>query len=410
MALETIKVYTDQLQLGMYVSELDRPWIGSGFLFQGFQIRDKDELAKLRNKCDYVFVDREKTPNDLVDQVESERAANAIQRQAAASIVPTDHQRSLKQGVGVVGKVRERGREVMDNVLDRLEQGTAIEPEEAREVVKGISDSVAKNPDAAMWLTNLKKTSEDTAAHSMNVCALATQFARHLGYSAERIDMIGQGALLHDVGKIRTPKAILNKPGVLTPEEMKVMQQHAEQGHAVMRLMKGVSEGALQIIRNHHERLDGTGYPDKLKGHDIPEFVRVISICDTYDELISDRAYHKGMTAHQAITIMSRSAERQFGKDLMQEFIRCIGIYPVGSVVKLSDGSLGMVLSANPDARLKPIIMLLVDKDGKQIEEEKLINLAKMADEGDSIFIQDTVDPSEHGIDMDAIVRRQMGL
>jgi HD-GYP domain-containing protein (c-di-GMP phosphodiesterase class II) len=215
--------------------------------------------------------------------------------------------------------------------------------------------------------------------------------------------------MLHDLGKLRVPKEILEKPATLTEEEEQVVRGHCQAGYSVLKLMRNVTATSLDIVRHHHERVDGKGYPDGLKGDAISREVRVVTICDIYDELISDRPYRKGLTPHEALNEMSRDAETHFGKTLFHEFIKCVGVYPVGSVVQISSDAIGMVMSANPKSRLKPIVMMLLDEYGNPYRQETLVNLELFNGKGTKdLFIRSSVDPADHSLDIDKIIMAQL--
>jgi len=414
MALEKVKVRVEDLEFGMYVTELDRPWLASSFLFQGFPIRTDAELAKLREEHEWVIVDREKTPQEL-----GARALAASQRSgdsAKTKVVeirrepdPVKHRAAIKRDAPLVGQARREGRKQVDDMMVRIQKGMPVDHGAAEQAVTGVMNSVTRNPDAAMMLMNLKQKQEDNAAHCVNTAALATIFSRHLTLPEDMVESIAVGAMLHDLGKLRVPKEILEKPSALTEAEETVVRGHCQAGYAVLKLMRNVTATSLDIVRHHHERVDGNGYPDGLKGEAISREVRVVTICDIYDELISDRPYRKGLTPHEALNEMSRDAAAHFGKSLFNEFIKCVGIYPVGSIVRLSNDSIGMVMSANPQARLKPIVMMLLDQAGDAYKQETVVNLEIFSGKGTrELTIRGAVDPAEEGLDVDAIIMAQL--
>jgi HD-GYP domain-containing protein (c-di-GMP phosphodiesterase class II) len=414
MALEKVKVRVEDLEFGMYVTELDQPWLESSFLFQGFPVRTESELEKLRAEHQWVIVDREKTP-----RVQSDKALAASQRSGDTpkpKIIeirrepdPIKHAAAIKRDAPIVGHARREGRRQVDDMMTRIQKGMPVNHEAAEKAVSGVLNSVTRNPDAAMMLMNLKQAQEDNAAHCVNTAALATVFSRHLRLEEDMVESIAVGAMLHDLGKLRVPKEILEKPSELTEAEEKLMRGHCQAGYAVLKLMRDVTATSLDIVRHHHERVDGKGYPDGLKGDAISREVRVVTICDIYDELISDRPYRKGITPHEALNKMSRDADTHFGKALLHEFIKCVGIYPVGSVVKLSNDAIGMVTSANANARLKTIVMMLLDEYGNSYKQETLVNLELFGGKGGKeLIIQSAVDPEAEGLDISQIIMQQL--
>lgn len=402
-----IKVNVEDLELGMYVAELDRPWLESPFLFQGFIIETEDELAQLRACCKFVFVeDTQSRGSEKLTRLAAAGGASRPPRTVITSGGPADtvsekFQKDIKQTV----QAHKKGRTTVIKILDDARLGHSVDSEEARSVVKDLVGAITTNPNTTLWLTNLKQRHEHTANHCLNTAILAIAFARHLGLPKEEIEAIGIGALLHDVGIARTPKHILEKPARLTPEEYAIVKRHPADGYGVMRLTKTVPDIALDIIKHHHERIDGSGYPDGLKGEQVPKHVLIAAIADVYDSMTSDRIYRESLPPQQALTEMHAEADTTFGKEMMQEFIKCVGIYPIGSLVKLNTGALAIVLSSNPEARLKPLVMIVRDPQGKTLMPRPIVNLATVAAQkgGAAWTIEGVVNPKEHGIDVSAI-------
>jgi putative nucleotidyltransferase with HDIG domain len=245
----------------------------------------------------------------------------------------------------------------------------------------------------------------------MNVCVLALAFGRYLGMERADLEVLGLGALLHDIGKMRTPENVLNKPGPLSDEESAIMRRHPVEGFEAMLRAGDMPEAALEIIRLHHERTSGSGYPDGLAGDDIPLSVRVVAIADVYDAITSDRVYRDGVSADRAIRIMYANATDDFGRELVEAFIRCIGIYPVGSLVELDNGALGVVISSSPKARLKPVLLMVRTPEGRDYEKRLVFNLAAMDTGDDAVVptVRRVLDAAEHGIDVAAITLAELG-
>lgn len=413
--MATRKVDVKDLRLGMYVARLDRAWVDSPFLFQGFFIETEEDLEKLRETCRYVFIDEEKQREREKEEERGGAVGGRVESRKdevkpGSAAYSEIHHAGVREELRQASEVRERTRKVVSDILEQVRLDREIDPKEARQAVISVVDTVTTNPNAAMWLTNLKKQLEDTATHSLNTCILSVAFAKHLGYEGEVLEEIGLGALLHDVGKMKVPDRILKKPGKLTEEEFRVMKRHPIEGFNVMRLTRGVPARALEIIRYHHERISGEGYPDGLDGDALDQHILLVAICEVYDEITSDRIYKKALPAHKGLTVMNRLALKDFGRDLMAEFIKFMGVYPIGSLVRLSSGAIGIVMSANPNSRLRPVVMLLRDPDGKPFHQRPLVNLAALARHGKAgqWYITDTLDPAAHGIDMERIVTEQM--
>ena len=386
------KLPVSQLALGMYVAELDRPWLDSPFLFQGFSIESPDQLAALRECCQYVYVD-DHPPG------EGEEAGGADL--TIPGVRETKERSGFRLAVRRVLEYRQRLNPHLQRVLEDARLGHIMEVRETRAMVQQLVELVAVNPQAALWLTNLKDRHSHTADHCFNTAVLGVAFASHLGMSKDVLEEVGLGALLHDIGKMRTPVTILDKPGVLTEDEFDVLKKHPVDGHQMLRKQDSFPDRTLQIVHLHHERIGGQGYPFGLKGEEIPLHVRAVAVAEVYDDISSDRVYHDGVPAANCLNMMFHWAPRDFGEDLMQEFIRCIGIYPIGSLVELNTGALGIVMSSNPDSRLKPVVMLVRDRDGRPYRRRPLLNLAVpgQREGGFSWQVKRVVDCKDYDID-----------
>ncbi|MCC5812557.1 MAG: HD-GYP domain-containing protein [Ectothiorhodospiraceae bacterium] len=379
------------LRIGMYVASLDRPWLETPFLFQGFKISSEEELQQVRDICRYVFVDAELS------------SVPVPVGKAAQSYVHPSPVRDLaefRSAIDRAAQVRARSRDYLKNVFSDVRLGRSVDTDEARDVVSGLVESISADANAAIWLTQLKNKDEYTSLHCLNVCVLTLAFCRHLGYGEQDLQAIGLGALLHDIGKTRTPLEILNKPGRLTPDEFKIMQRHPEDGYRIMKAAGSVPEESLHIIRHHHERVSGDGYPSRLPEYELNDPLMAASIADVYDAISSDRVYHKALPTDVALRVMYEDAEHTFGKRLMEEFIRCVGIYPVGSLVELGSGALGVVVDAGTDTRLLPKIMLVRDYDGAVRETAAMVDLAARSRGGsaEDWTIRRVVSPSDVGL------------
>ncbi len=401
--MEHKKVNAGDLRIGMYVAELDRPWLDSPFLFQGFTIQDEQDLKQLRETCDHVFIDLEKSGD--VDPAELEKGPPE-----PGPEVPDEKFTDFKEEVTRAREVRDKGTAVTSKLLEDVRLGESVNSEDAREVVSELIATISSNPNASIWLTNLKRKNEYLAAHCMDTCVLAVAFARHLGYGRDTLEDIGHGALLHDVGMMRTPQELLEKKEPLTDEEFNVIKRHPVEGYNVLRLIPGIPETALNVVHYHHERYDGSGYPKGLVGEDIPMEARIVGIADAYDSMTSPSSYSSDIVLPQeALGRLRERAATDFGGDLVEQFMRCIGIYPVGSLVQLGSGALAVVISHNQRTRLRPVVMMLRDGEGNPYASRPLVNLDSLLEgmDADRWQIQGVRDPKDFGIDLEEIADAQ---
>ncbi len=373
------KIDVHELRKGMYVCELDRPWVGTPFLFQGFEIQTDEELEKLRGLCHYVYVtDEPATPAVTHRRAAAPSGASPI----LSSVTTVDHVRdlgaipqsrrappryrdqvSLEEEMDAARPLESGTRALIHSIMDDVRLGNSLNATPVRQAVDGMVNSVVRNPDALVWLTQLKNKDEYTALHSLRVCILALTFGRHLDLSEEELNVLGTGALLHDIGKLRVPNEILNKPARLTDQEYQIMKTHVPLGVRILDNTRGIPAAAIAVARCHHERYSGSGYINGITGEQIGLFGLIGAIVDTYDAITSDRTYHNGLSAYDALKKLYEGRDKDFHPGLVEQFIQCMGIYPIGSIVELNTGSVGVVITVNRERRLRPKVALVLDEN-----------------------------------------------
>ena len=375
-----VKIDVNDLEHGMFVSELDRPWTETPFLLQGVLIESREDIAEFQRLCKYVYIDVERSREMIAPKLRALSAKPPTSEKPKSNEVSLHaverEQEAFRKELKVARKIHHRTRGYIDQLLDDVRLGNSLDTNTARELVGEMADSISRSPNAMLWLTHMKKRDEYTSIHCMNVCILALTFGRSLGLERTKLDLLGLGALLHDIGKMHVPLEILNKPGRLTDEEFDVVKSHSMSGYNLLREKKDMPGEVLDIVRSHHERINGRGYPDGLTGDFIGLLVQVTSIVDVYDAITSDRCYHDGIAPHDALKNMFDWAGDNFDADLVEKFIRCLGIYPIGSMVELNTGHIGIVVSASEKARLRPIILVVINRNGERYDIPRLLNLA----------------------------------
>lgn len=451
----------NELAIGMYVSAVDGPWPGKSFPPQGFFIQSERELDALKRLCRRVVVDNRKsavavlptsrsmTPElrggpDMLEVPEIPETPEAPERaespatdgtgvqsppgggqEPTAELERTEassqgeigderltngvrHYRALRQHLEDALAARTRTFSFTRQLFQDERLGHSLDARAAKLLVNSMVSTINDDPTALLWAAQISDHDQHILRHSVNVCVLSMVFASHLGYSDDRLRTIGLGALLHDVGKVSTPRAILNKPGRLTPDEFDIVKRHPADGHAaiIATCNDEVPEEALKIIRHHHERVDGRGYPDGLRGAQIPVPVLIVALADAYDAMTSRRCYRAPIPADQSLATLYRNAGNTFGTDLVSEFIRCIGIYPVGSLVELDTGGLAVVLTNDPDDRLRPTVMMIRDSEGSPCTPRPHLNLAEQANAMHTI--RRVVSPEQTGFDLQTILAEEI--
>lgn len=397
------QVKPEDLVVGMYVCELDRPWLDSPFLFQGFTIESEKDVRRLREYCEYVIVDTERSvPSAVAGLAPGEPSAAEKEVAARGASRLEQGYRSFHRELRRAMRIREEAREWVDAFLADASAGRPLDIEGARRTTRDLLDTILVDSNASLWLTNLRSRQEYAAIHCINVCVLSLVFGRHLGMSTEQLEETGMGALVLDVGKQQLPNHVLNKPGPLADAEVSTAREHAVAGYRMLKDSPVFPRKALEIVRYHHERVDGSGYPDGLTGEFLEQPVRVVGLCDAYDAMTSERPYQSAISGYKAITRLYRTAGASFGQRLVEEFINCLGIYPVGSLVELNTGARGLVLSTNPDNRLRPVVMLVMGPGEEPYRHRPLVNLAALSgkDERLAWYVSDVLDPRIHGTDL----------
>ncbi len=347
----------------MYIHDLNCGWIDHPFAFNKFRVKDKATIEKIvAYGIREVYIDTS-LGLDIKDGRTQEDVSSELERkllQAASAVKPLPPT-SMEEEIVVARQVHSEANKVVQNVLSDIRLGKQIEVERMEPVVERITESIFRNKDALTSLGRIKSKDSYTFQHSVSVCALLVSFARAMEFSVEMIHEMGIGGLLHDAGKMRIPDRVLNKPGALTDEEFIVMKSHAALGRDILRETPGISETAILIAAQHHERYDGTGYPDRLKGPEISEIGQMAAIVDVYDALTSNRVYHKGMEPTEALKKLFEWSKFHFNEELVQQFIRVIGIYPAGSLVSLDSGQLAVVVKPGEQNLLKPLVRIIFD-------------------------------------------------
>lgn len=398
------KVSISDVKLGMYVSRLDRPWLETRYLFQGFHINSVGDIQELRQHCDYVYVDPERGKA-------AERPLATVKRKSTGDELArifktaTGNERypvvtSLEEELGACRDAHTHTLDVVGNILDELRAGHNIKAQAIRTAVKGMIASIIRNPDAFFWLARLKSKDGYAYAHCVDACGLAIAFGRHLGFSKPELEELAVGTLLFDIGKLQLPETLLKKPGRLTDAEYSLIQRHVEFGVSIVSDMKGVSETIISTILHHHERHNGKGYPRAVRGGNIPVNGRIAALVDCYDAITSERAYSPAVSAYDAIQMIYEWRDKDFQTDMVEQFIQCIGLYPTGTLVELSTGEVAIVLAQNRVRRLRPKLMLVLDREKVAYEFTPVLDLIEdpVDEQGDLIEIQRPLAPDTYGI------------
>ena len=401
-----LKVNVSYLKIGMYVSNLDRPWIDTPFLLEGFTIKTEEDIDSLVQHCTYVFIDPERgvAADEYIEDVRPRLKTNVhLERflQDNKKQVQYENVKTAKEELPEAQIAMEIASNQVAHLMDDVKEGKNLNINAVRGVVKPILDSILRNSEAYLWLSMMQKKSAYTYSHSVDNCALAIAFGRYMGLPKKDLQTLAIGLLMMDMGNVKIPEQILNKNGRLTEAEYMIVKKHVGHGVKILQETEGMNEDIVNIALTHHERFDGSGYPNGLLGAHIPVYGRMAAIIDCYDAMTSKRPFSAAKSPYEALQNIYNWRGSAFQPELVEQFLQCMGVYPTGSIVEMTSGEVGIVLSQNLTQRMRPKIMLLLDADKAHFSVYKTIDLANVFEdqEGYPLNILRGLDPGSFGID-----------
>ncbi len=378
------KIPTADVKLGMFLQALEGSWLSHPFWKTKFVLNDPADLAALKSSgVPAVWIDVSKGGDvaapDLPVVVEGPAAAPAPVPEAASTPVIAETGLSLEEELGRAEEVLNRSKLAVMALFNEARLGKAVQALSCLPIVDEVTSSLARNPSAFVSLARLKTRDDYTYMHSVAVCGLMVALARHMGMSDEAVRDAGLAGLLHDVGKMQMPLEVLNKPGALTAAEFNVMRSHPERGFDLLKEGTQVPGAVLDVCLHHHEKMDGSGYPHKLAGQQISLMARMGAVCDVYDAITSNRPYK---TAWDPAGSLQRMAQwkGQFDPVIFQAFVKSVGIYPTGTLVRLSSGRLAVVIDQNPASLVTPRVKAFYSTKSKMPIPLQTIDLAQQTD------------------------------
>jgi putative nucleotidyltransferase with HDIG domain len=396
------KIHVSQLKVGMFVHDFNCHWMDHPFMRNKIVLSSDADIHKVAEAGIHeLYIDTGRGL-DAADAPTQQEVKQALERELvdlAGRTTAAPARVSVTQEMVRARKVKDQAHQLVRTVLHDVRLGKAIELEQVEPVVQNITESILRNPGALTGLLRIKNKDDYTFLHSVSVCTLLVAFCRSGGIDAETTRQAGIGGLLHDTGKALVPDAVLNKPGRLTDEEFEIIKKHPSDGHNILRESQLVGEIPLDITLHHHERMDGSGYPDKLAGEQISTLAQMAAIVDVYDAITADRCYHKGMPAAEALRKMYEWSKFHFSPLQVQNFMRCVGIYPVGTLVLLESKRLGVVVEPHETNLLAPKVHVFFNTKTNTYIKPMEVDLSKPLGSGGGDKIVSHESPEKWQVD-----------
>jgi len=392
------RIKTKDLKPGMYISDMNRDWVPHNNAKQKGLLKSDEVIEKIKKLgVSELYIDTEKgidsqdaVPVNEITKKLDEQIQN-IGQDAPNYRIKT----SLAEERDKAAKLHGQAKDLVNNVMFDVKMGKALDMDGFSELADSMLDSLDRNASALSCLGRIRAKDSYLMDHSVNLGVLISIYGNHRKLERGILHDVMVGALLHDLGKIKIPDHILHKPEKLLPDEFEVMKGHVARGTAILRTTPGISELAIMVQSQHHEKMDGTGYPLGLMGDQISDYGKMAAIADVYDAITSDRVYHRAITPTAAMKKLLEWSDNHLDRSLVEEFIKCMGIFPVGSLVELDSGRLGVVIEANEHLQNSPVIKVVYSVKNKSHLEPKVVDLSKKLNQD---HIVRSVDPRLYGL------------
>lgn len=396
-----------EVQAGMYISSLDQSWFKTPFLRHSWLVKNEDEIQLLRSYgIQQLIIDTSKGLDILGkgDEQQEFSASSPVTIdvvQDTPSLTPDPNLQELE----VVRALRDEAIHVLDNFFEEIKTDMTPQFPQVRDIVSSLIDGLFTHQVAMISLIQMRRFDNKLSTHVVDTCVLSLAMAIEHDVATDQLKALGLGALLHDLGQLRLPLNVLRKRNPFTKHDHQLMQLHPEMSRAIIAEASDVPEETKTIVVQHHERINGTGYPYGLKGQEISVLSQLLSIADTYDAQISGRCSARPIPPAQALRELYKAGTKgQYDLTLLQRLIQFLGVYPIGSLVELSTGELAVVVWVHSHARLMPCVKLVTDSQGNSYVEREIIDLSKQQHNTNSRTILRTLDPREEKIDVSGVL------
>ena len=375
------KISAKQITLGMYIKAFCGSWLDHPFWHNSFVLTDPKDIERiLQSNVKEIWIDSSRgldiPPNEPVISEAREETQVVAELDAATQAARNLAPASIQQEMARAARICAQAKQAVTSMFREARMGKAVDAGNAGKLTDEISDSVTRNPSALISLSRLKTADDYTYMHSVAVCALMIALGRQLGLDGEITRKLGIAGLLHDLGKARTPLEILNKPGKLTDEEFRIMMRHPEDGYQLLLETPGVDDIVFDVVLHHHEKTDSSGYPGRFKEGEISLYAKMGAVCDVYDAITSNRPYKAGWDPAESLRKMAEWSKGHLDPTIFQAFVKSLGIYPTGSLLRLSSGRLAVVVAQSPDSLLTPRVKVFFSTRGNARIRPELVDLS----------------------------------
>lgn len=409
------RLHVSQLQIGMFVTELDRPWLDTPFLLQGFQIENPAQLEELRHYCEFVTIDLTRSvggplhwagesslarpdaqagpAQDVARYKEEDRerlsilmelralfGAARLRREQDTPITPPriiiyEETTPVEEEIVPARVAHDATQALVSSLMTSVREDLPPQSEEINEAVSTMVDSIIRNPNALLWLSLMKDRDSYSYGHAVDCSVYMLAFGRSLGFPKEDLHKLGFAGLMLDIGKMKLPEELLSRHGRYTRGEFMLMKTHVQHSLDILNQMDNVSMDVFDMVARHHERHDGSGYPYGLKAEWIGIFGSMAGIVDCFTAITSDRPYSQAKSPHDTLQLLYKWSDRFFHPVLVEQFAQCVGVFPIGTLVELSSGDIGIVVGQNYTRRLKPRVMVILGPDQQPHARPMLLDL-----------------------------------
>ncbi|ABC27186.1 HD-GYP domain [Hahella chejuensis KCTC 2396] len=408
--IKTIELPCGKLEVGMFVSQLDRPWLDTPFPLQGFLLRTRRDIELLQQFCDYVYIDTVKGRKpkggvsplavNIKDSLQRRRKLlPGVKLHNYVDVAP------LEEEMPVAKALYKDFSANVAYLMDEMSRGASFQLKKFQALVAPMVESVIRNPDACALMARMKNQDSYAYKHSMSVSVWCVIMGRQLGLSQKDLEELAVGGLLLDVGKLQLPAELLMQARRLEDHEFELMKSHVARGLETVKNIEGVSRTILAMVENHHERHNGSGYPRGMAANAIPIYARIASLADCYDAITSQRPYAHPLPPSEAVRKLYEWRNVEFQAELVEEFIQAVGIYPAGTLVELTDGQVGIVIGEYRSRRLRPRLLMLLDCEKNLYDVPKELDLLDCLENsaGQPLHIERSLEPGSYDIDPETL-------